>query len=75
MNEKKYWELHNHKTNLCECSHWRYEHMTKRSWVMGVLFGNEPGKCRAKGLRGSEIDCQCEGFDLHVSLRDKGRTR
>jgi hypothetical protein len=69
----KYHELHNHKTNLCECSHWRHEHMTKRSWIMGVLYGAVPSKCAAKGLWGEDANCQCEGFELHIPLRDKGK--
>lgn len=69
----KYFKAYNRKTNLCECSHWRHEHFSKRSWIMGVLFDSAPGPCRAKSSDGENTDCQCEGFVLHIPLRDKGR--
>lgn len=57
--------------NICECMHWKHEHLSKRSWIMGVLFGGEPGKCNAKDIHGIDMHCQCEGFDAHIPIRDK----
>jgi len=65
--------FNNLENDLCECMHWRQEHLSKRTWIMGVLFGGKPGKCRAKDMHGIDLNCSCVGFDHHVTLYTKSK--